>query len=328
MGLEGLLGSRTGEAAAFATAVCWSVTPFFFTAASRRVGSFPVNVIRLAMASLLLAVAVFVTGSAASVPTRQAAFLAASGVVGLTLGDAALFQSLYILGPRRVSLLSALAPVIVALLAIPLLGESLSVFGIVGMALTLAGVAWVVLERVPAGEVHGSVTLGVVLGVLAAAGQAVGAMLAKAGLGSAHAGTVMGDLAAGAGTAPAVSPLLGTFLRMIAGTLAVFVWAAAARRLGAVGSALRDRRAVQLTAGGAFFGPFVGVWLSLVAFAATTETAVAQTIMSFSPVLVLLISRLVHREAASPRAWLGSLAAVAGVGVLAFRQELERLLGG
>ena len=85
---------------------------------------------------------------------------------------------------------------------------------------------------------------------------------------------------------------------------------------------------MALTTGGAVFGPFVGVWLSLVAFKYTAQTAVAQTIMAFSPVLVIGIARVVHKEKTSPRAWIGSTAAVTGVAVLAFRDEIVSALSG
>jgi drug/metabolite transporter (DMT)-like permease len=314
-----LLAGRVGEAAALATAVCWAVTPFFFAAAARRLGSLRVNVVRLVMASCLLCAAVLATGTAQAIPARQAALLAASGVVGLALGDAALFEAFVILGPRRSSLLMATAPVAVVLLAIPLLGETLGPMGLLGMALTLGGVAWVVVERTPDAEVRGSLVRGTVYGVLSAVGQAVGVMLAKAGLGAAHADCLLGRLAAAEAPAQSASPLVGTTIRMLAGTATMVAFAAASGRMPGVREALRDRRGMALTAGGAFFGPTVGVFLSLVAIKFTAQAAVAQTIMALSPVFVIVIARAVHGERPSARAWIGSITAIGGLAVLALR---------
>jgi drug/metabolite transporter (DMT)-like permease len=321
----GLLSRHLGEAAALATAVCWSVTPFFFTAASRRIGSFSANVVRLVIACLLLGAAVLVTTAGDTPPPRQTILFVASGLIGLTLGDAALFEALVILGPRRVSLLGATAPVVVAIASVPLLGEALTPLAAAGMALTLGGVAWVVLERPADGETHGSLARGVVLGALAAAGQGLGAICAKAGLGQAPPDTALGALAAGGGAAVSVTALEGTLIRMLAGCAGMLVWAALRGRVGEIVRSTRDRRAMGMATGGAVFGPFVGVWLSLVAFKHTRQTAVAQTIMSFSPVLVIVIARAVHHERPSARAWLGSFAAISGVAVLAFREEIAAL---
>jgi drug/metabolite transporter (DMT)-like permease len=321
----GFLSRHLGEAAALATAVCWSVTPFFFTSASRRIGSFSANVVRLVIACALLGLAVLVTTAGDAPPPRQTLLFVASGLIGLTLGDAALFEALVILGPRRVSLLGALAPVVVAVVSVPLLGEGLTPIAAGGMALTLGGVAWVVLERPADGETHGSLGRGVVLGALAAAGQGLGAICAKAGLGDAPADTALGALAAGGGSAVSITALEGTLIRMLAGCAGMLVWAALRGRVGEIVRSTRDGRAMSMAAGGAVFGPFVGVWLSLVAFKHTSQTAVAQTIMSFSPVLVIVIARSVHHERPSARAWLGSFAAITGVAVLAFREEIAAL---
>lgn len=329
MPVEELLSSHKGEAAALATAVCWSLTPFFFTAASRRIGAFATNVVRLVLACVFLGAVVLATGSFHAMPGRQTAMFALSGFIGLTLGDAALFDAFVILGPRRVSLLGATAPVVVAIASVPLLGEHVSPVGLAGMALTLGGVAWVVMERAEDGAVTGNLARGVLMGVLAAVGQGLGFIFAKAGLGEAPATSWIGGLAAGdGGHAQSVTPLLGTLLRMLAGCGGMLVWAAARGRLGEVARGTRDRGAVALATGGAFFGPFVGVWLSLVAAKYTHEAAVAQTIMAFSPVLVIVIARIVHGERPSPRAWIGSLVAIAGVATLAFRDEIAARLSG
>ena len=53
--IEPILGSSAftehpGELAAFATVGCWSVSALAFTEAAKRMGSLPLNIIRLAMA--------------------------------------------------------------------------------------------------------------------------------------------------------------------------------------------------------------------------------------------------------------------------------------
>jgi drug/metabolite transporter (DMT)-like permease len=311
-----------GIAAAFGTAFCWAMTALFFSAAARRIGQFHVNQIRLVQACLLLAAACAVTGAFAHAPWVQLLLLALSGLVGLTLGDAALFLCLQIIGPRRGSLIMALAPGFAALMMIPLLGETLSWVGVVGMIVTLGGVMWVVLERGQPGEIQGSLLLGVSMGVLGAAGQAGGLILSKAGLGMSRPEGLLNTLSGiTADNVVTVSPLYGTLVRMLAGTVVLVGYCIAVGRLGQTLRALKDRRALAQTTGGAVFGPFIGVTLSLAAVA-WTNTAVAATIMAISPVLVIPIVRVVYKQRITWRAVLGALVAIAGVAVLTFRAQI------
>jgi drug/metabolite transporter (DMT)-like permease len=318
-----------GEAAALLCAMCWSLSAIFFTVASRRATASGVNQFRLVAALVLLAAVFGVQGALAGFesapPPRQTLLLAASGVVGLTLGDAALFRAFVILGTRRVMLLSALAPVFVAVLAAAFLGERIGPAGVAGMVLTLTGVGWVLLGRSGGDEVRGSLVEGVTLGVLAALGQGAGAVLTKAGLGQAGAATSLGAFISCGDGARAVSPLLGTLLRIAVGCAAFLAFTVPTGRFRHALAVAGDRRALGFTLAGTLVGPVVGIWLSLVAFA-RTEVAVAQTILGLTPVLVLPASRLVTGERAPARAYAGALLAVAGAMVLAYRGAIEAAL--
>lgn len=315
-----------GIAAAAATAVCWSFSALFFSAASRRVGQYHVNQVRLVQACILLAIACGVLGHYAFVPMRQVVLLSLSGLVGLTLGDAAGFKSLQILGARRASLLGALVPGIVAMMMWPLLNESLSLVGVAGMVITLAGIMWVVLERGQPGEIHGSAALGVFLGVLGAVGQAGGQLFSTAGMGMAQPRGVMNDWAGvTADNVVSTHPMLGTLVRMVAGCMLLLAFAALRRTFAQTAATLKDRKALAQTTAGAVFGPFVGVTLSLTAFK-YANPAVASTVIATAPVLVIPIVRIVYKQRITARALAGALVAVAGVAVLALRQEIAAWL--
>lgn len=320
------LNEPLGIAAASGTAVCWAFTALFFSAASRRIGQYHVNQIRLVIACVLLSVACAVLQVYQPVPLNQLVLLGLSGLVGLTLGDAAGFSSLQILGARRASLLGALAPGFAALLMIPMLGESLSWIGVVGMVVTLAGVMWVVLERSQPGEVIGSTTVGIVMGLLGAMGQAGGLIFSKAGMGMAAPDGLMNEMA---GVDPSsvvpISPVLGTLIRMLAGTAILLAYAAARATFGETWRKLGNRRALAQTSAGAFFGPFIGVTLSLVAVK-YANTAVAATIMGTSPVLVIPIVAIAYKQKVTLRAVVGALVAVAGVTILGLRLQIAEVL--
>lgn len=297
-GRRGAAHVMTGEIAALGTALCWAFTGLFFAEAARRVGAMAVNLFRLPLALVLLSASLVVTGtSLATLDGTRTALLAASGLVGLTIGDLALFAALVRIGPRLASLLMALAPVFATWAGVPLLGERPGGRALLGMAVTLAGVAWVVVER-RAGEdrVRGH-RRAVALGVIAAACQGFGLVLAKMGM---------------AGEVP---PLAATWVRMGVATAGMWLLAALTGRLRGLGVADVARRAAMPVLGGAVSGPFVGVWLSLVA-ARYTDVGVAATIMATTPVLIIPLVMKVEGYRPTVRAVLGSAVAVAGVALL------------
>jgi drug/metabolite transporter (DMT)-like permease len=291
----------TGELAAIGTALCWAFTGLFFAEAARRIGAMAVNLIRLPLALVLLSGTVLATGtSLGELDARRVALLAASGIVGLTVGDLALFAALVTVGPRLVSLLMALAPVFATWAGLALLGERPGATALLGMVVTLSGVAWVVLERRGDQPRAQGMPQAIALAVLAAACQGLGLVLAKMGM---------------AGEVP---PLAATWVRMGVATAGIWLLALGAGRLRELSILTAVRRAAWPVTGGAVSGPFVGVWLSLVA-ARHTDVGVAATLMATTPVLIIPL--VVAAEGYRPtwRAVVGTLVTVAGVALLLSR---------
>jgi drug/metabolite transporter (DMT)-like permease len=287
-----------GELAAVGTAMCWSATGLFFAEAARRIGALRVNLLRLPLALTLLTLALAATGTAfASINGTRAVYLAASGVVGLVIGDLALFEAMRRIGPRLSFLIMSLAPISASLAGLLLLGERPGRLALLGIAVTLGGVVWVVGEP-HAGEPRGShEAIGVVLAVVGAVCQGVGLVLAKVGM---------------AGEVP---PLAATWVRMGTATAAIWALTALAGRIRRLGVADATRRAWLPIIGGAFFGPFLGVWLSLVA-ARFTDVAIAATIMATTPVLVIPVLMVLEHYRPTARALVGTAVTVAGVALL------------
>ena len=171
---------------------------------------------------------------------------------------------------------------------------------LLGMALTVGGVAWALGDRraprVTTPEDRGSLVAGVLLGLGGALGQAAGLVLSKHG---------MGDY----------DPMAATQIRVLAGTLGFALIFTLGGWWSRVGVALRQPRPMAATAAGAVFGPFLGVTLSLVAVQHATA-GVAASIMSTSPILVIPIVVLWKRERVGLGSVLGTIVAVIGVIVL------------
>ncbi len=294
---------RLGELAALATASCWALGTTLFGEASKRVGAFTTNVLRIPLGALLLVTTLFLTRGKLW-PTwansHQIALLTASSFLGLVIGDALFFRSVVLLGPRLATLLSTLAPPVAALAAWVVLHEQLTFMAVAGMVVTLAGVAWVVAERAPAGSrpVHAHLE-GIAAGVGGAIGQGLGLVLSKMAMGS------------------TLDSLSATVIRVTTAVAGVWLVALASGRAQAGVRALRDRQALAFMTGGALVGPFLGIWLMLTSVK-LTATGVASTLMSTTPLLIIPLVRVVYKEKPSPRAWLGALVAVGGIALLFF----------
>ncbi len=290
-----------GEFVALATAGCWTLTALCFEVASRRIGSLTVNLIRLMLAAAFISIYCWIVRGhwfPMDASPHNWLWLLLSGVVGIFIGDTCLFQAFVQIGARRTMLVMSLAPPLTAIEGWIVMGEILTALDWIGMVLTIAGVAWVVLEKEPKGETNASKVhpMGLALALLAAAGQATGLVLSKFG---------MRDYDAFAATQIRILAALGIFLVMFS----VLKWWPKVR------TALNQRAAMGWTAIGAFFGTFLGISLSLLAIK-LTKTGVAATIMSIVPILIIPPSAFFFKEKISPRSVMGAVLAVVGVSFL------------
>jgi drug/metabolite transporter (DMT)-like permease len=284
----------TGELAAMATAACWTCSALAFTAAGRRIGSVPLNLLRLVIAlALSVTAGWFVRGLA--LPTDASAanwfWLALSGVAGFFVGDLCLFRAYLVIGPRVTLLILSLVPPTSALLGLAVLGERMSMLAVAGMVLTLAGIVWVILEgRPPERRLAQTLTApGILLALGSVAGQ-------SAGMADYH-------------------PFAAAQIRMMAAMAMFIVLFFAIRAWPRVYRAVRHPGGMAYTAMGALVGPFLGVWFMLVAIK-STYLGIATTIIATMPILILPFAVVLHRERVSPRAIAGAVLAVIGVAML------------
>ena len=176
-----------GEIIALIVAFSWTATALFADIASHRIGALPLNLIRMAMSLLFLAILLWAFTGA---PYPQFAdgkawlWLALSGLVGYVFGDYCLFNSYIVFGSRYGQLFMTLAPPVAGIAGWLMLGEAMSWHSWLAMLVTLTGIGYSILNR--GGESH-KLTLqlplkGVLLGIGAGVGQGVGLVLSKIGL--------------------------------------------------------------------------------------------------------------------------------------------------
>lgn len=300
-----------GETVALATVLCWTLSIQFFEAASKRVGSTPVNIIRLFVALLFFSVFLLIRdGSLVPMDFSARAwfYMSLSGIVGFFIGDIFLFRALVDIGPRVTMLIQSLAAPTAAIIGWMFLGETYFLRQWGGIIVTLVGVSIVVLERANKKKINQNVTVreitlkGVTFGLIAMLGQAGGLVLSKVGM------------ATDTGYLDAFS---ATQIRAIAAFICFVLFFTFTHKWKNVRSALSDKKAVAFTSIGAFVGPFLGVSLSLLALH-YLSTGVAATVLSLVPIFIIPFSVFLNKEHVSLRAIIGAFVAVFGVFLLVY----------
>ncbi|MFL7812284.1 MAG: DMT family transporter [Anaerolineales bacterium] len=291
-----------GELAAIITSITYAVNSALFTVAGRKVGSMVVNRVRLLAACIFLALGHWIFIGLpwpAGAGWERWLWLGSSGIVGLVLGDAFLFQAFIWIGPRISMLMMSLAPIIAAVTAWVLLEEKLSGMQIMGILVTLTGVAWVILEKNQRSkEANKDYLRGILFGLGAATGQGLGLVLAKPGL--------QGSFSA----------LSGNFIRMTSAFLVMGLITILQGKLRETYQQVRAHpRALGAIVGGAFSGPFIGVSLSLFALQ-HTSIGVASTLVSLTPIFLLPVEARFFHERVGWGAVAGTIVALLGVAVL------------
>ncbi|MEE4195890.1 MAG: DMT family transporter [Anaerolineae bacterium] len=294
-----------GEIASILTSVCWVTSTIFFTEGGKRVGSMVVNRVRIVFGLLLLMGANFFLYQELiplSASSDRWFWLGLSGFVGLALGDIVLFQSYLMIGPRRAMLLIAGVPVLNTVFAWFFLNEALTIYGYVGIAVTVAGIFLVLFEKTQHHDEFtkdpGTFRKGYLFASLGALGQSAGMILARKG--------VYGDF-------PSLS---GTLIRVIIATSVFFLLALTSKKVKPTISAVQqDRKALGWIIAGSITGPFLGIWLALTGLK-LTDVGIASTLQALAPVMMLPIGHFLYKEHISARAIIGTFVAMAGVAVI------------
>lgn len=293
-----MIQNHYGEIAALMVAFFWSITALSFEAASKKVGSLPVNIIRLVIGLAFLSVMNWMSRGVL-LPTDASLhnwiWLSVSGLIGFVIGDFLLFKSFTVIGAWLSMLIMTLAPPMAAVFGWLLLDERLSMISLAGMVITLAGIVVVIFR--PEGK-NGNVAVskpvaGLLFAFGGALGQALGIVFSKYGM-------------------QQYSPFAATQIRIIAGIIGFIVLITLLGKWVSVRSALMDRQAMIPTAIGSFFGPFLGVSFSLLAIQ-HTSTGVASTIMALVPIFIIPPSILLFKHKITAREILGTIISLCGV---------------
>jgi drug/metabolite transporter (DMT)-like permease len=302
-----MIHSHIGEFAAILTALFWTVTALSFEAASKRIGSLAVNLLRLIVGFVFLSVFTwFYRGFLfpADATRDNWLWLMLSGLIGFVFGDLCLFQAFVVIGARVSMLIMALAPPMTALISWIILGETMTLWNFAGMGVTMTGIAVVVITRdVRGGEIRNVVPLrfnfpiwGLLLAFGGAFGQSLGLVLSKLGMAG-------------------YDPFASSQIRVLAGIFGFSVIVTVMKQWRDLGASLKLSRPMMQLSLGAFFGPFLGVSFSLLAVQ-YANMGVAATLMAIVPILIIPPSMLINKERVTAKEIIGAIVAVTGVAML------------
>ncbi len=320
-----------GESLSLLVALSFTATALFAEVGSKRMGSVCFNAVRMSMSLVFLALTLLLTMGA---PWPRYAdggtwmWLALSGAVGYVVGDYCLMQGYIIIGARFGQLFMTLSAPTAAILGRIFMGEQIKPLALVGMVVTLSGIAISILSKQGDTEKSShSLKLsvsprGIVIACMAGICQGAGLVLSKIGMQHYYASLAEHGIDGTFVHPDAIIPLpfdiaipfASTMMRGIVGLIGFFALLLFLRQSGGIeqlGRALRDRKAVASAFWSMIFGPFVGVSLSLTA-TLYTSTGIAQTLFALTPVLIIAPSALLFHQKVTAREVLGAVISVIG----------------
>ncbi len=318
-----------GELISLGVAVSWTATALFAEVGSKRMGSLPFNTIRMTMSLVFLAVTLWLV---MGVPYPRYAdgstwmWLLLSGVVGYVIGDYCLMQGYIKIGSRFGQLFMTLSAPTAAITGRLLLGEQMRPIAIVGMIVTLSGIALSILSRSDKSEHHAIhfklPARGIFFAAMAGICQGFGLVLSKVGLTHYDTALVAAGFSGDDVFVNAVLPLpvsvsmsfASTTIRAYIGLVGFFLALVLFNKDGLeqLHHAVSDRKAMWCVLASTIFGPFIGVSASLLA-TQYTSAGIAQTLFALTPILIIAPAAILFHQKVTLREVLGAIISVVGV---------------
>ena len=293
-------GTAGGVCIALGSTASWALCGVLFKRLGERLDPVGMTAVKsLAAAALLLPALLFFQGWPAA-DGRQLALLAASGVIGIAIGDSFFFAALGRLSPLLLTILLLTCPnVFTGLLGVLCLGEMPSAPVWCGIGLIMAATALLVFPVGGDGDGRSTVW-GVVFGVASVVCSSVSTVIAK-------------PVMTGEG---GLSPFAVTFFRMAAGGGVLAAYALCGGRLGVWVRPFRDVRYGLGFLGVTALVAFGGFGLSMAAFQ-RLDVVVAGALLSLEPLFVLPFMALFGGHKVKVREIAGMALAVGGVLLIA-----------
>jgi drug/metabolite transporter (DMT)-like permease len=278
-----------GMLAALGSALSWAVGSILFKRLGERIPPLAMTMAKSVVSVVFLGLSLIFTEFEGVEPSAVL-LLILSGILGIALGDTFFFAALRDLSPHTLALLLMSGQVLTAILAIVFFQEMPSWLGWLGMFLVTLGIQIVLETKL---SLEGSTRRGIAFGFLSVLCMSVSLLVAKTGLES-------------------MSTLQATFIRMLSGTVGIFIFGLATRQIRRWILPFRDSNSIVFFILSVCIVTFGGFWLSLVAVK-YVDVAIASSLNSIEPAFVLPLAAIFLREKITSRAIVGTIVSVAGV---------------
>jgi drug/metabolite transporter (DMT)-like permease len=290
------------QLAALSAAFCWAVATLFSATPAAHFGPLAFNRIRQIMMFSLLGGYAWFAGSFDSISNTQLPTIMLSGMVGIFIGDTALFASVIRLGPRRAQILFSMNAPMSTLCGFLFLDEVLSWHELVGTLIVIVGVVIAVAFGRQSGTTHswenikGALWIGVGFGLLGALGQTAGSLLLRP------------IMITGADPIAVSAVRIGVAALLL---ISLGFWPHKHTR----SSNPATLKMLVLTGLSGFAA--IGVGMTLVTFALSgAAIGIVSTLSSTAPVLLLPMLWIITGERPSWAAWCGAILVAAGTSLI------------
>jgi len=296
-----MITNNFGELAAVLTALCWAITSISFEDAVKKIGPVNLNLMRLVIALVFLSMFSSVTrGELFPVDASSDVWiwLSLSGIVGIVVGDQLILEAISSVGARTTMLIYSSVPPLSGFFAFIILKETMTSIQIIGMMITIWGIVYVITDRYNATtqSTHKQSTRGIIFAVGGSICQSLGYVIGKYG---------MVDY----------NPFAATQIRLLAGVILLCIMFTFGGQWRSFITVLGNGSGLKSTIVGSFFGPFIGISLSLYAVQ-RINPGVASTLMSITPVLLVIYAVMIKKEHVHIKEVAGTIIVVCGLGVM------------
>lgn len=303
---------------AMGVAMMWASSALFFDFANRKLQPIYSNLIRMVFAIIPISILLYIISGNFLVMRASSEvwfWLVASGFIGFVFGDYFLFVSYKLIHATYTQVIMTLSPLFAAITGFILLNERLNVNVIMGMLITILGIAMAIIKKNNnEGESDKTFNLkisgkGILFALLSALGQGVGLVLSKKGIEVYH------TVSAGSYSNFYIS-VAATEIRILTGVIGYAIIVLLAKNgISKFKKSFQYPKNVLASCGGAIVGLGIGVPLSLWALQ-YTKTAVVSTIIATVPILLLIYQKLFCKRKISTFEVIGVLFCVLGVFIL------------
>ncbi len=291
-----------GNSAALMAAICWAIGGLISVTPARQLGPIGFNRIRMPLAFIMLSIMACFTGGWSNIDYSQLGYIFFSSVIGIFLGDSALFYTMNKMGPRRTGMLFAANAPMAAGISFLVFGETLSLWQLAGCVTVLLGVLLAIVFGTTANQNHhweqvtGSVTVGFLMGLFAAFCQASSAIIIKP------------VMASGA------DPVAISALRVGISSLCILGYSSLNRKKIIQYSKLTPGLVVRIACCG-FVG--MGLAMTFLLFGLSKgEAGIIITLSATTPVMMLPLLWFKTGERPAMGSWCGAILTVIGSGML------------